>query len=309
MNNLSRSILLVAGMTAFTPIANAELIDRGNGMIYDTNQDLTWLQDADVKGMISWFAASSWAENLDHAGFNDWRLPETTRFDDPTCTDIRVELGLFFDTLIGCTGGEMERLTAEADPFQNPIFINVRDSRYWTNTPYRDGMDPCVEGGFCVANNGNDNGVRNGFYWQWSFNSKRGATPYKTTLEGAARRFVLPVRNGDVVPEDSSGVLMENLDIHSPSLNFQSQGNTVNIWAHFSRYGTGSNGEMLWNLVTAGVNGTPFTGAMTGEVSEDLNVTIRSIKFEDTSYWVTFKYFGEDRSNHLWQLVDFGINE
>ncbi|CAA9891115.1 conserved hypothetical protein [Candidatus Methylobacter favarea] len=26
--------------------ANSALIDRGNGMIYDSDQDLTWLQDA-----------------------------------------------------------------------------------------------------------------------------------------------------------------------------------------------------------------------------------------------------------------------
>jgi hypothetical protein len=31
---------------AFSGPAQAELIDLGNGMIYDTVQDLTWLQDA-----------------------------------------------------------------------------------------------------------------------------------------------------------------------------------------------------------------------------------------------------------------------
>ncbi|BCG64113.1 MAG: hypothetical protein methR_P1879 [Methyloprofundus sp.] len=307
MKNLSRSILLVASTVAFTPTVSAELIDRGNGMIYDTNQNLTWLQDADVRGKTSWYSSNEWAQNLEHGGFDDWRLPETTRYDDPTCVDRRIENGLFFDTLFECTGGEMERLTAEADPFQNPIFKNVRDSRYWTGTPYRDGIDPCAEQGVCYALQ--DNGVRKNFFWQWSFNSKREAIPYKTTLDGLARRFALPVRNGDVVPEDSSGVLMENLSIYSPSLNFHTQGNTTNIWANFVQYGTGPNNEMLWKLDKAGANTTPFTGAMTGEVSEDLNITIRSIIFQDTSYWVNMKYFGEDRDNQLWQLVDFGINQ
>ncbi len=41
------ALILTLGMTTSanaTPID--QLIDRGNGMIYDTHEDLTWLQDA-----------------------------------------------------------------------------------------------------------------------------------------------------------------------------------------------------------------------------------------------------------------------
>jgi hypothetical protein len=63
--------------------AQATLIDRGNGMIYDTDQDLTWLQDAnyaktsgyDADGRMPWNQAMAWADGLSFGGYDDWRLP------------------------------------------------------------------------------------------------------------------------------------------------------------------------------------------------------------------------------------------
>lgn len=53
---------------ALSTSANATLIDRGNGMIYDSDQALTWLQDAnyaktsgyDADGRMTWDAATTW---------------------------------------------------------------------------------------------------------------------------------------------------------------------------------------------------------------------------------------------------------
>ncbi len=66
--------------------ANATLIDRGNGMIYDSDQDLTWLQDAnyaqtsgyDTDGRMNWGAATTWADGLSYGGYDDWRLASVT---------------------------------------------------------------------------------------------------------------------------------------------------------------------------------------------------------------------------------------
>jgi len=52
-------------------------------MIYDSDQDLTWLQDAnyaatsgyDTYGRMTWGNAMTWADDLSYGGFEDWRLP------------------------------------------------------------------------------------------------------------------------------------------------------------------------------------------------------------------------------------------
>jgi hypothetical protein len=83
-----RKIVLVFalfGVLSFltTNHAQATLIDRGNGLIYDTVLDITWLQDAnyafnsgqDSDGLFNWMDANTWAANLDYQNYDDWRLP------------------------------------------------------------------------------------------------------------------------------------------------------------------------------------------------------------------------------------------
>ena len=217
-----------------TATAMAELHDRGNGLIYDDVQDLTWTQNAGLSGYrTSVSDAIAWAENLVYGGFDDWRLPTTTQHDDPTCSaDIRSagDYYLYFEHRAGCAGGEMEMLTALYDPWNNPIFTGINRTRYWTSTPYRDGVDPCI--GYpdtydvrCNIGSGDpstsefvvtDNGDRTGFYWQWGFTGFKDTggplnnIPYKTTLNENADRYAWAVRDGDVIAQtdsDSDGVV------------------------------------------------------------------------------------------------------
>ncbi len=59
------------------------LIDNGDGTFTDTSSNLMWLIDAnyaktsgyDDDGYMNWYEATSWAENLVYAGYDDWRLP------------------------------------------------------------------------------------------------------------------------------------------------------------------------------------------------------------------------------------------
>jgi len=65
------------------------LLDRGGGLIYDTDLDVTWLQDAiyaktsgfDPDGRINWHSAMDWVASLAYYDsvrdrtWDDWRLP------------------------------------------------------------------------------------------------------------------------------------------------------------------------------------------------------------------------------------------
>jgi len=72
--------VLVLGWMA---TAQATLIDRGGGLIYDSDQNLTWLQDAnyaqtsgfDSDGRMNWDTSMAWAAGLSYGGYDDWRLP------------------------------------------------------------------------------------------------------------------------------------------------------------------------------------------------------------------------------------------
>lgn len=79
------ALALVAACGA--PVAQATLVDRGGGMLYDTVLDVTWLADAnyartsgyDADGRMTVAAARHWVDNLDYGGFSDWRLPSISR--------------------------------------------------------------------------------------------------------------------------------------------------------------------------------------------------------------------------------------
>lgn len=69
-------------------VARAVLIDRGGGLIYDTELNVTWLQDTNyANGSMNWSQAVAWTENLSYYDsvrkvvYNDWRLPTTAPVD------------------------------------------------------------------------------------------------------------------------------------------------------------------------------------------------------------------------------------
>ncbi|WP_026840836.1 DUF1566 domain-containing protein [Citrifermentans bremense] len=63
---------------------NAALVDLGGGMIYDSDQDITWLQDSNYtlhhglggrNGQMTWAQADTWARTFTFNGNSGWRLP------------------------------------------------------------------------------------------------------------------------------------------------------------------------------------------------------------------------------------------
>lgn len=126
------SVLLGAliALIALSGPAQGALIDRGGGLIYDTDLGITWLQDAnyaktsgdDADGGMEWSQAMTWVAGLVYQGYSDWRLPAT-----PPCS------GYY------CTSSEMGHL--DITELGNPIgpmtnvgpFTNIQTSSYWTS--------------------------------------------------------------------------------------------------------------------------------------------------------------------------------
>ena len=161
--SLLKSLVVAAAMLALTGAAQATLVNRGGGMIYDDTRNITWLADMnyaktsgyDSDGQMTWFAATTWASDLVYGGYDNWRLP-TLNPSDTSCSDNfnpggGFPLQYFF---FNCTGGELSGLfvtdlgnkAAEsvlnqagdtAEQIANlALFSNVQSDFYWSGTEY-----------------------------------------------------------------------------------------------------------------------------------------------------------------------------
>ena len=144
----TKSWAAAAAVVALTGSAQAALVDRGGGMIYDTTRNITWLANMNTNGLMNWAAATTWANNLVHGGFDDWRLP-TLNPADASCTG---GFGVGFG--FNCTGGELSGLfvtdlgNKANESVLNPagdtaeqianlaLFSNVQSYDYWSGTEY-----------------------------------------------------------------------------------------------------------------------------------------------------------------------------
>lgn len=141
--------LLTAGALALVMgSAQAELFDRGGGLIYDSTQNITWLQDANYGNQfMTWSAAMDWAQNLNYLDtvrnvtYSDWRLPNIWYPEFPSgnpswfghcfgynCTNS--EMGILYYLELG-------RPAMPVNTLPNPeLFKNVLNTAYWTSTSY-----------------------------------------------------------------------------------------------------------------------------------------------------------------------------
>lgn len=149
------SLMLLLGLSASV---HAALINMGDGTIYDTDLQLTWLQDAnyanstgyddslygfDTLGKMKWNDAKAWANNLVFAGFDNWRLP-TTLQPDPSCNEQTGGVSEGFN----CTGSDMGHLyytelgnPAHPSLINTGAFTNLQWDNYWSETEYAPGAN------------------------------------------------------------------------------------------------------------------------------------------------------------------------
>jgi hypothetical protein len=133
-------VTFLFGVYLTISVANATLIDRGTGMIYDTDQNITWLRNAnpanlppdEIWGLMTWEQAMAFADEyvyydpVHKISCDDWRLPATT----PDATGENVitsELSYLYYVNLGNEPGSQSINTGP--------FINVQ-SHYWSSTIY-----------------------------------------------------------------------------------------------------------------------------------------------------------------------------
>jgi len=130
------AMVLVFG---FIGVANATLIDRGGGLVYDSEWNITWLKNAGVGEYRIWSdpigrtGAVEWAEDLEYYDpirdviWDDWRLP--TALNKDGSGPIRTEVGEVVLSEIGHI-----YFYNEDGKTYNDFFDNVQIYSYWTGT-------------------------------------------------------------------------------------------------------------------------------------------------------------------------------
>lgn len=133
MKRIFTLLVMLSILCGFAISAHAVLINRGGGMIYSTDLNVTWLQDAnyartsgyDADGLMNWNDATAWASNLVYGGYDDWRLPIYTGSASTSYTEMgyltRVELG-------------NPTSPVNIGPFFNVQFGPDSNIAYWTGT-------------------------------------------------------------------------------------------------------------------------------------------------------------------------------
>lgn len=173
-------IFALAMVFGFSIIAHATLIDRGGGMIYDTDLHITWLKDAGLGGLHLWAEAKTWADTLVYGGYSDWRLPTTPG--TITGYTSEGEMGhLYYTELGNLAGGPL----TNTGPFTD---VHV-EYPYWTGT----------------EDSSNPNNV-----WIFSFNNGYQVVDYKVPSHRIPH-YAWAVRDGDVgapVPEPATIFLL-----------------------------------------------------------------------------------------------------
>jgi hypothetical protein len=183
MKKFTTSVAFCATLFTSSGVAQAALIDRGGGLIYDTDLNITWLQDAnfaktsgfDSDGKMDWNTAYNWAANLAYhdsvrsTDISGWRLPKSNMlFSDGNAPGI--EMGYMFYTNLGNVGYYNygpEGGTNSVFGLQHVgPFINFQSFVYWSNNEYAD--QPTRAFSFVTANGGQNANLKTALTFAWA---------------------------------------------------------------------------------------------------------------------------------------------
>lgn len=114
----------------------AALFDRGNGLVYDDDLDITWSNS--FGGAMTWSDAQAWIISLNssntgigYLGFNDWRLPKSDNCLGYSCRDSEMA-HLFYTEL----GGYANTAISQRHNSNYALFPDLLDQQYWSSTTY-----------------------------------------------------------------------------------------------------------------------------------------------------------------------------
>jgi hypothetical protein len=218
---MKRIIGLLSGILlslVITGTSTATLFDRGGGLIYDSDQNITWLQDANYaktsgynsSGQMDWYQAVAWADGLAYydsvrdVTWTDWRLPTTVDglrewgFDGTTTAGYNIttsEMGYMYYTNLVNLGRQAPDGTWEplgwGLTYTFP-FTNLQAYQYWSGTEYSATAD-----------------LNSETYDAWYFYSYAGFQDYDSKFTGGM--YAWAVRSGDVaasVPEPATMLML-----------------------------------------------------------------------------------------------------
>lgn len=104
-------VMFVRGNTEY---GQNSYVDNGDGTITDLATGLMWLE-SDSEERMNWEDAINWCEELDYAGYTDWRLPDVKELQSivdysrsPDTTDSAAIDSMFYTTVIDNENGESD---------------------------------------------------------------------------------------------------------------------------------------------------------------------------------------------------------
>ena len=101
-----KTLAMVLVLLFLAVTSHAALVDNGNGLVYDTDLNITWTQSTTT--LTNWYVANTWATTLTRGGVSGWTLPSSLNFDGSGPIDnynvTTSQMGHLFYTELGNIG-------------------------------------------------------------------------------------------------------------------------------------------------------------------------------------------------------------
>jgi hypothetical protein len=212
MRKILIAVMAMVTMLWLATSTHATLIDRGNGLIYDSALNITWLQDANyaktsgysATGLMTWAEGTTWAANLVYRGYSGWRLPTTV--------DGTYSFGYNGTTTAGYN------ITSTSSEMGYMYYINLANKGYydtsgnlqsgWSPTPnatFTDGTGKIVSFQNLQPYSSYWSGTENSSVYAWYFNFYFGS---QDTESKGTPHYAWAVRPGDVTPVPAPATML-----------------------------------------------------------------------------------------------------